>query len=218
MELAPGYPYGRAGKVFRSALRSSAARAAQDGYLEITDAATKLLKCIDAKSVQKGIKMDTKEEVLSALATMKANAQITLVEVAGAMGLEAQLLTPEHVEALRVVNALKTEGVTDPLAFAKAAKDRQKADAETVRNAALDIAFGDDKDGKNLLRQYAAKMVGEADGEELQKRINALKEDPVAKKLAAEKADPMSDHNAIGSVVHVDGAPAQTPGRRVDVL
>ncbi len=206
------YPVGKAGKIYRTALRAVASRAAQQNLQDVSDAASKLMSEIDKK--EKGNSVD-KEELLKTLGVMKANAQVTLAEVAKAMGLEGQLVTSEHVEAVRVINALKADGVTDPISVIKAAKEREKADAIIVRNAALDVAFGT-KGEKNLLRSYAEKQVGDVGGEELAKRINALKEDPVALKLAADKADYTTDTNTIGRADHKGDAP--TAERRVDKM
>jgi hypothetical protein len=164
----------------------------------------------------------TKEEFMKVVNSL-ATAKVTLSEIAEAMGEARSLVTPEYVEALRVVNALKAEGVKDPVTEITSLRKTVRDNEAVVRNAALDTAFGaqekDEKgNDKNLLRKYAAQQVGEAVGEELTKRVNSMKEDPVARKLSADKADPASSQNAVGSVDHRDDAPALDSNRRVDEM
>jgi hypothetical protein len=141
-----------------------------------------------------------KKELLEKLKTLKANAEITLNDVAEAMGLSSQIVTNEHKEALKVFNALKEAGIKNPVEKIKDLEAEIKLNCVAVRNAKLDKEFGVDADKKNHLRQYAEKQVGDEVGEELEAKINEIKEDPIYKQLAKNRADYTSDENTIGAV------------------
>ena len=170
------------------------------------------------KEDEEGEDMD-KEAVLKALNSMAPAKQLTLSEVAEVMGAKEQLLTPEHVEALKLVNTLKKEGISDPLSVVRELtelREKSKADEKVVRNSKLDAKYGPKgTDGKNLIRAYAEQQVGDAVGEELDKRINALKDDPIAQRLAAEKMDAHSRENHLGGA-ESDGDGTSASGRRTD--
>jgi hypothetical protein len=83
------YPFGKNGKVYRSALRAIASRAAQNDFQELSDVASELLDQLDKKKNQE--KHMDKHEVLAAIAALKTNGDLTLAECAKAMGLENQL-------------------------------------------------------------------------------------------------------------------------------
>lgn len=155
-----------------------------------------------------------KSEVLKALNSMAPAKQLTLSEVAEVMGAKAELLTSEHIEAMKVMNSLKEKGITDPVATIAKYEERQRADALVVRNARLDAEFGPEgADKKNLLRIYAGEKVGEASGEDLEKRINAVKDDPIAKRLSAEKMDVHSAQNHLGKVDQKSDEPPASSAR-----
>lgn len=129
------YQFGRNGKVFRSALRSIASRAANSEPGEI---ASRMLTLMDSE----GVKMN-KDEMLAKLANMKTNGELTNVEIAKVFGLKL-----ENSEEL---TALKTEN---------AALNAKVQETEAVRvNALLDKEFG----SSGLLRDYAGKMLNSAD-------------------------------------------------------
>jgi len=162
-----------------------------------------------------------KKELLEKLKTLKANAEITLDEIAEALGLGAKLLTKEHSDALKVVNSLAEKGIEKPLEQLEKMQADIKANQEDVRRAKLDTVYGIDEKKENFLRQYAEKQTVGVYGEELDQKINELKEDPIAKKLAQEKADYDSEYNRIGTVEkkeNSDDKAANRNGRRVDVL
>lgn len=146
----------------------------------------------------------TKNDLVSRLNALKANGEITLMEVAEAMGLKNQVVTEEHLRAVNALKELEKIGIKDPVEDVKALNALFDENAKAVRNAALTEAFGaSEKDEagneKNLVRQYANKMVPEsATGVELEKAINSVKEDPIAKKLAGEAIDPASETNVLG--------------------
>ncbi len=146
----------------------------------------------------------TKNDLVSRLNALKANGEITLMEVAEAMGLKNQVVTEEHLRAVNALKELEKIGIKDPVEDVKALNALFDENAKAVRNAALTETFGaSEKDEagneKNLVRQYANKMVPEsATGVELEKAINSVKEDPIAKKLAGEAIDPASETNVLG--------------------
>jgi hypothetical protein len=202
LELAPGYPYGKAGMVFRSALRSSAARAAHDHLPDVGQAASDLLKSIDAKSaVHRGGNCMEKDEVLGALATMKANAQITLSEVAKAMGLEGQLRTETDAQAALKLNAIMAElGEGDPVAQVKAMKAQIEQGANAARENAIVALVGGKKnaDGTDNVRyNYLASKTGGLAGEKLSAALAEIKTDPVMLALSAQAADVGSGVNIV---------------------
>lgn len=149
----------------------------------------------DVKDISsKGDKDLDKEELLKILNASKANA-ISISEVAKAMGQEDQLLTKEHTDALKTVNKLQEMGIKDPIKELKTAHDKIKADAEIVRNAELDAAFGSNSSGKNTLRQYAGMQCKGLEGDELKNAIEELREDPIAKELNARQLDYTTEEN-----------------------
>jgi len=162
-----------------------------------------------------------KQEVLKVLCTMKANADITLGEVAEAMELQNQLITDEHIKALKIVNSLKELGFKDPMKDYEKLKNKIEADRESVRNARLDKEFGTKEDSQtkkeNLLRTYAGGKTVNSYGEDLEKAINDLKEDPIAKRFAAELADVNSELNKLGVVenTNTDNKPETKNGIRL---
>ena len=143
-----------------------------------------------------------KDELLKKINSMRVNGDITLKEVADAMGLKDQIVTDKHTNAVKVVAAFEEMKVSDPVAAYNALVADVEKNAEKVRNAIISETFGIpvlDKDGKdtNYLRAYAVNMIGKKDGEELTKAINAVKEDPLAKKLASDAMDPNSKENIV---------------------
>lgn len=196
------YPYGKNGKVYRSALRAIASRAGQQGLDDLSNLASELIDLIDKK--EGGENNLNKDELFKVLNTMKANADITLIEVAEAMGLKNQIITDEQLEALKIVNSLKDLGLKDPVKDYEKVKNTIEANKESVRNARLDKEYGTEKDPvtnkENLLRHYAGQKAAGLDGDALENAIKELKDDPIAKRFAAERADYNSEANEIGVV------------------
>lgn len=204
------YPVGKNGTVYRSALRTAASRATKDGNEEIAGIATDLISLMDQhrRSQNRRPTME-KEELLKLAANMKANGELTLSEVAEAMGLKDQIVTDEHRTAVKTVNDLKALDVSDPVEEIKTFRTKLEAvDADRVKNA-LDAAFGPekDKDGKeNAARCYAGTMTDLAKASEIDAKIEALKTNPVMKKLGADRADFTSAENEIGIVDNQDNS------------
>lgn len=179
------YPYGKNGKVYRSALRSIASRAAQNNLQELSDWASAMIKQIDAK----GENHVNKEEVI---AWLKANPGVDLVELAAAAGRTVSVVTEEHTAALALRKQFADLKVTDPLAQFKANQEALlKVDTDRVDNE-LDARFGKAKhaDGKeNLLRAHAASFFKGTKFEGLEAKVAEFKKDPIAIQLAGQSAD-----------------------------
>jgi hypothetical protein len=167
-----------------------------------------------------------KDEILRRLKNLKASGDVTLPEIAGTFDQAELLVTDDHREALKVYNGLKEINVTDPVAEIVRLRAQHKDSAAAVRNAKITEKFGapdPDADGneRNLLREYAVGKIGEADGEELDRLVNVVKEDPIAKRLAGDQADPTSEENHIGVVEDRNGVQnknSEASGRRTDRL
>ena len=146
----------------------------------------------------------TKNDLVARLNALKANGEITLMEVAEAMGLKNQVITEEHTRAVNAMKELEKLGIKNPVEDVKALNQLFEENAKAVSNAALTEAFGASEKGKdgaekNLVLHYANKMVPEsASGAELKNAIEAVKADPIAKNLAGEMIDPSSEMNLIG--------------------
>lgn len=158
-----------------------------------------------------------KKELLEKLKALKANAEITLPDIAKALDLSNQLITDKHNKALAMADSLTKLGVKDPVSEIKKLQEQAKANSTAVRNAELDKAFGVDADKKNYLRQYAEKQTGDIASDGLEKRINEIKDDPIAKQLARDRADYTTDANAVGSVERKNTAEI-TSGIKVDKI
>jgi len=140
--------------------------------------------------------MPNKKEFLESLKTV-SDSKVTLAEMAESMGQTHLLVTKEHEDAVKLVNALKEKGIKDPIAELGALNKQIEDNRVMVRNAALDTAFGADTEGKNYLRQYADEKIG-ADCKDVNAAIEDIKKSPVGLKLAQDAADYMSDQNLVG--------------------
>ncbi len=156
---------------------------------------------------KEGEEILTKDELLKKINTLKANAELTLPEVAEAMGLKNQVVTEEHSEALKIVNSIKELGLKNPIADIKVMQSKIEADAEAVLNARLDKEYGTNPDSEkndNFLRKYAGQEIANMEGDDLDVKINALKKDPIALKFAKEKTDYNTDDNTIVGFVETN--------------
>jgi len=148
-------------------------------------------------------KLSTKDEIFKTLTTMKENGELSLMDIAKGIGLEKNVLTDEHREAVTLKNALKDIGVEDPVKEITDLRAKITANAETVKNAQLAELFGvSDKDAdgneKNLLLAYASDKLKPVPAAGVQDAIEALKIDPIAIKLRGDQADNTS--NVLGFV------------------
>lgn len=157
---------------------------------------------VGVKNKSQGEKSMTKEEVLKHLNALKENGEITLPAIAESMGLKDRLITDEHVKALNTIKELSEKGIKDPVKELETMKAQIVKNDEAVFNALLTEKYGapGTKEKPNLLRNYAEKELKGATGEELDKKIENLKTDAVAVKLAAELADANSDANLLTGI------------------
>jgi hypothetical protein len=175
------------------------------------------------KNIWGGYIMDPEKKklLMDTLRGLKSNGEITLHEIAAELGLKHQVLTEEHTEAVKFINAIKALGVKDPVAEIKTMQ-KTIADGEVaVRNAMITKEFGPEKfaNGKeNDLRTFIVSQIKDETGDALTARMNELKGSSLAKKLAAEQADYRSDVN-IASVEHTATETTPTEGGvRVDKM
>lgn len=186
------YPFGKDGKVYRSALRSIASRAASNNLQEVSDWASSMIKLMDEK---KGAMKVNKEAVLAWLKDNPGCAS----EVAATMGLN--LVTESVTKAVEMKAKLDAEKIADPLALIATMKaDLEKVESDRVTNK-LAAEFGPEKLDNgvvNNLRSYANAMLKGVKFAELSARLEEFKKDPIALKLAGERMDVNSDQNLIG--------------------
>ncbi len=185
------YPYGKEGKVYRSALRRMASVAANDKNPELAAWAGVMLKKIDAKG-------ETRVNKETVLAWLKDNPGCA-DEVAAAMGLK--LVTNSVTVAVELKAKLDAENIADPLAEIKRLRtDLEKVDVDKVTNA-LDAEFGPEKTAEgtvNNLRVYAGQILAGVKSAELSAKVEEFKKNPIALKLAGERMDANSDQNLFG--------------------
>jgi hypothetical protein len=164
---------------------------------------------------------EKKKELMKTLVGLKTNGEITLPEIAEGMGLKQQIVTDEHLEAVKVVNSLKELGLKDPVADTKALQKTIADGIVAVRNAMITKEFGPEKfaNGKeNDLRTFVCSQIKDETGDALTTRMNEIKSNSIAKKLAAEQADYRSEIN-IASVEHTaTGTQPTEGGIRVDKM
>jgi len=180
------YPYGKGGKVYRSALRAIAARASAQNLQDVSAAASALIAAIDKKAKSGGSLMDTKEEALEFLGV---NSGIPIAEIAKVMNQSDKLVTNEHIQALQTVNDLKALGFNSVDDVKKLADAVAKNEQMLVGNR-LTAEFGPEKgaDGSpNLLRVYAGKVI--TNSKDIDAQLEEFKKDPIALQFAANRAD-----------------------------
>lgn len=139
----------------------------------------------DSGDKTKGEPMD-KKELLQKLKALKANGEITLLEIAESLGLKNQVMTDDARNALAVVARMNKNGVDDIEAEFKKLKDIADRGKKAERENLLTQHFGPEKnidDSVNALRQNAARLYDSG------MDIKAINEDPVTKQLKAAQAD-----------------------------
>lgn len=176
------YPYGKNGKIYRSALRSIASRAATQNLQDLSDWASAKIKEIDAGK-------ENKVDKQAVLAYLKDN-PIPLQELAGALGQVNMLVTEDHTKAIAEVVTLKAE---------------LKAREATDISNAITAEFGPEKleNGvANELRAYAVDMLAGVTMANFKEKVEEFKKKPVALRLASERMDVNSEQN----VFRVEGS------------
>jgi hypothetical protein len=166
-----------------------------------------------------GVIMD-KDELLKRLNALKENGDITLAEIAKTLGLENMVITERHTNAITILEAFEKLEIKDPVAEFNALKKSVEDNATAIFDARMTKEFGAEKlqnGSDNLIRQYAAGQLKNIQAEKLDEAIKNIKEDPIAKRLAADIADYSSDANEIARVEQKNKQPA-SKGRKVDKL
>lgn len=196
------YPFGKNGKVFRSALRAIASRAAQQGLDDVSSTASDMLDLMTQMHKEKGSNMD-KAELLSTAKNMATNGGVTLIELAQAMGLENQLVTDKHKTALETMNSLEKMGVKDPAGELAALREQQKTAENALIESRLTKEFGPEKDGEgkeNDIRVLANVLAQGVAFNALDAKVEEIKKNSVIQRLARERADYTSEVNNLGIV------------------
>lgn len=195
------YPYGKNGKVFRSALRAIASRAAQQGLNDLSELASDLLQLMteQQQSSKKGGRSVTKAEILAAIKNARDNNELTLKEVAQEMGLGNQLVTDEQKNAGELVAEFAELGIDDPVAAYKNAIEKvAETERARVENKIKETFDPQGLGDNNILFSYAKNQLGQTAESDLDESIKNFREDPIAQKLAGEMADGFSVANEIG--------------------
>jgi ATP-dependent protease ClpP protease subunit len=192
LEYLGEHPYAKNGVVFRSALRSIAARA--------TDPAIKKQAEVLMDMCHRKDKTVTKQEILDATKAAVENNQLTLKEIANALGLSAQLVGD-------VQNAVNAE-----LATVKAENVAMKAQLETFDADRVKNALS--KKYSGALLTLACDMLNGVKFADLDTRMAAFEQTESAKKVAAAMADVQSPLNRIDSREAAESAD-QLEGLRV---
>lgn len=210
LELSPGFAYGKAGRVYYSALRQSANRAKETGNLDVADVAVTLIRAIDRYKQNREKKPVEKAEILEGVKTLKQNAELTLPEVAKAMGLEGQLKTDADAEAAAKLNAIKSVlGDGDVVDQVKALAAQVSAGSEAARENAIVALVGakQNADGSDNVRfNYLNKQTAGLSGEKLNAALEAVKADPVMLALNAQVADGNSGINIVAPKANAGAA------------
>ncbi len=146
-----------------------------------------------------GDNMSKKAEVFETLVALKTNAEVTLPEIAKALGLSDQIITEDQKMNLGAYDQVKKLCGESPVEFINSLLDEKKANAESVREAKFNELFGDKVNkvtGKtNHAREFAAMLIGDA--ELTDEKVNEVKENETFKALAVSLADKDSDFNRI---------------------
>lgn len=198
------YPYGKDGKVYRSALRAIASRAAAHGLSDLSDTASNLLKLMD-KSKSGG--RNNMDEELETIKNGLDNGAININAVADKLGIKNKLRTEADEKNSATVTELakqfncKPEELTATLVSIKNAQDA--ANKATVENAvikafgAATVKNGKGEDVKNLAYTRAMTLCNGKTGAELDTAIKNAADDDYIKAFRSQMADVNSEINVI---------------------
>jgi len=163
-------------------------------------------------------------DIFKRLNNLLVNGEVALSEVVENLGLKDKLVNKDHEEALILFKSLKEAGIEDPIKTIESLKNQINQNNELVRNAKLSDVFGASKleNGKetNLVLNYAKDKLENFKGEDFEKEINSLKEDPIIIALQSQSADPTSDINYVGVVdpEKVSNSQKKAGERRIETL
>lgn len=142
----------------------------------------------------------TKEEALTLLKNLLDNGKMNVKDIASEFGLEiVGDVHRNNADLLKKLNGILGE---DPVAKANEMIAERKANAEKLINSKLDAAFGEagTDEEPNLIRQHANSLLPGLDSElSIEEKINAIKENPITKKLNAQKIDPYAGGDTFGT-------------------
>lgn len=148
------------------------------------------------ENIKEGLGMD---EILKKLNALILSGELSIPDLMLKLNKSDMLKTDEDKAEIAVLNSLKVELGDKPLEKAKELILKADADAETVREAALESAFGKklNADGKtgNMVRLQGEIVLG--DKEATVANIEAVKANPVFIAIAGELADETSKLNKI---------------------
>jgi hypothetical protein len=185
------------GKVSYSVLRRLASNANCENKTEIAE----LISIMDKQKNHGGMKVD-KKEVLETVQNMKANGEITLAEIANAMGLQDKIVNDEHVKNAETVKVLNEKLGADPITAIDGLLANKKIAADlAVVNAVVKLA-GPEKimnsSGVEVINPsytHAIEKCAKKEGKDLETAIANLGEDPIMKILQGQRADAGSSFN-----------------------
>ncbi len=153
-----------------------------------------------------------KDEVLKAVKTFMENGTLGVGELATTLGINSKIVNPESVAAVELKKSLDGIKSADPVTEIVALRKQVAEDGAVVANAQLDLEFGASRKDTagvetNLLRSYAADKLKGVDRAKFTEAVNAVKADPIAKKLASEAVDANSTVNVVEGKVANAAAP-----------
>ncbi len=199
------YPYGKNGKVYRSALRAIASRAATADLNELSDTATELIKLIDEKRKSNGGRKMELNEAIETVGNAISNGAAKITDIAKSCGFADKMRNEtdeKNAEIARYVNEKFGDKYKDKI---EGMIDENKKNAEAIARAAVIEAYGNaeetigDKKVENAAHTYAMKVCNGKTGDDLKAAIESLKNDSVMSAILASRADPFNKVNAIES-------------------
>lgn len=202
------YPFGKNGKVYRSALIAIRQRASQQKDTSIYDAAGTLIELIDSKSEKEYImKENVYQDIIKNLKNQITNGTVSKNEIAKDLSID--FVEEKHISSTKSIEELKKMFGDDFINKIKQLKDDEektkKERYELLRNKKMTENFGPEKIGEsdNLKRNAAEPLISHEiqDKKNLDEQIEAAKKNPVVCSFAFDEADYTSSQNDISGVV-----------------
>lgn len=197
------YPYGKNGKVYRSALRAIASRAATAGLQDVSDTASELIKLMDKKKNERNLMDEELKEAVTRVQNAAANGSIVIADVFKNAGIA--LRTDDDKKNEELVKALNAKNLgADPLKEIDSIIAQNKANADAIVKNEVSTVFGAEKvknakgeEVENPAYTYAFEKCSGKTGDALKNEIESLKNSAVMKGIRANQADPFSSINMI---------------------
>lgn len=197
------YPYGKNGKVYRSALRAIASRAATAGLQDVSDTASELIKLMDKKKNERNLMDEELKEAVERVQNAAKNGSIVIADVFKNAGIA--LRTDDDKKNEELVKALNAKNLgADPLKEIDSIIAQNKANADAiVKNevaakcgqATMKNAKGEDV--PNPAYDYALEKCAGKTGDVLKNELDAVMASNTMKILKSNMADPFSKINMI---------------------